>query len=204
MWCIKEWSGEEREMEGNQKSISSTNMKQRRRWTWPGQMEELNRTWTRFKRGGEAAVISDISLRCTWRRWEGCQLSIDASDKPSLITKSCVHASKHIQYNKSLLFRHLSHLQPRCLCCYESFIGCFCTVSFTDDCLHRNVTSLTQNIGYLALYPRSSPVVKSNEPSSPTTQTRTCYWLLNVNPGRKIVISWARIFPGTIESISNW
>ena len=67
-----------------------------------------------------------------------------------------------------------------------------CTASFLDDCRQNNVTKLWAGQGYIALFPRHY-LLSSLLPLTGQTgqrQTNHCYWLITVEPGRVIHVSW--------------
>ena len=82
----------------------------------------------------------------------------------------------------------------------------FDTVSFVDDCTDStsNTTTLTKPTGYLALFPRTLPVVLDDGTLQPS---RTCPWLIDTEPGRRINITWQVVpvtsVPGVLSSSAS-
>ena len=67
------------------------------------------------------------------------------------------------------------------------------SASYSDDCTHGNVTVLTANEGFLAMFARPVHTTTGSRNTSPGTEpvdTTSCPWMLISETGRRFNVSW--------------
>ena len=74
------------------------------------------------------------------------------------------------------------------------------SASYTDDCVHNNITILAEPEGYLALFARPFGGTGFRELSGRDHASKTCPWLLVAETGRRFNVSWR--LPAAASSFS--